>query len=325
MGIQENDDHPPHDVMRAEKLIADVYNAIRSNADLWNSTLLVVFYDEHGGFYDHVPPPAATPPDDHREEYTFDRLGVRVPALLVSPWVDNRVEHTRFDHTSLLRYLTDKWQLTPLPSRRIAEANSIAVALTRLSPREDALPRLALTPKQLKVPDLETEEKAAGMISAHHVALRKLAAFLPSALWEETKGKALEDIPKSYAAFVRALEWLRALPNMMRAGATHTLEAIKAVIDALLARLYEHGGTTTSIAEPDKLSATYTAERDLAAQFLMHQKPRAVQGLAMRIKTPGTLATDRKHAVRTLASITGRQFQLHDVVHARDWLRDQGL
>src|SRR5579862_4507594 len=55
--------------------------------DLWNSTLLIVAFDEHGGFYDHVPPPPAEPPDAHQEEYTFDQLGVRVPALLISPWV----------------------------------------------------------------------------------------------------------------------------------------------------------------------------------------------------------------------------------------------
>src|SRR5262249_23179348 len=51
-GVTENDDHPPHDVMKAQKLMADVYNALRSNQKLWQATLLVVVYDEHGGFYD---------------------------------------------------------------------------------------------------------------------------------------------------------------------------------------------------------------------------------------------------------------------------------
>ena len=66
-GADENDDHPPHNIMKGEKFIADVYNAIRSNPDLWNSTLLVVSFDEHGGFYDHVTPPGAVAPDDHQE------------------------------------------------------------------------------------------------------------------------------------------------------------------------------------------------------------------------------------------------------------------
>jgi phospholipase C len=63
MGITGNDDHPPHDIMKAQKLIADVYNALRANPELWRSTLLIVVYDEHGGFYDHVVPPKAVPPD----------------------------------------------------------------------------------------------------------------------------------------------------------------------------------------------------------------------------------------------------------------------
>lgn len=76
-----NDDHPSHDVLAGEALIAGVYNALRANETLWNTSLLCVLFDEHGGFYDHVAPPAAVPPDHHQEEYTFDRLGVRVPAI----------------------------------------------------------------------------------------------------------------------------------------------------------------------------------------------------------------------------------------------------
>ena len=64
MGYGQNDAHPPHDIMRSEKLIADVYNAIRANEDLWASTLLVLMFDEHGGFYDHAVPPPAVAPDD---------------------------------------------------------------------------------------------------------------------------------------------------------------------------------------------------------------------------------------------------------------------
>ena len=116
-GLDQNDDHPPHDVWKAQNLIAEVYNAIRSKEDLWKSTLLVVTYDEHGGFYDHVSPPAAVPPDTHTEEYTFDQYGVRVPALLISPWVGNGVDSTQYDHTSLLKYLQVKWGLGDLGNR----------------------------------------------------------------------------------------------------------------------------------------------------------------------------------------------------------------
>ncbi|MGD9721427.1 MAG: alkaline phosphatase family protein [Pirellulales bacterium] len=119
-----NDDHPPHNAMHAQCLIADVYNALRRNDELWRSTLLVVVYAQHGGFFDHVEPPAATCPDDLTDEYTFCRLGVRVPAILVSPWLRKGVCSTRFDHASLVKYISEKWELGPL-GRRVAQANSI--------------------------------------------------------------------------------------------------------------------------------------------------------------------------------------------------------
>jgi len=61
-GFDQNDDHPPHNVMKSQKLIADIYNAIRTNTELWESSLLVINYDEHGGFFDHVIPPKTIPP-----------------------------------------------------------------------------------------------------------------------------------------------------------------------------------------------------------------------------------------------------------------------
>jgi phospholipase C len=121
----QNDQHPPSDVLRGEVLIARVYNALRANEELWARTLLVVLYDEHGGFYDHIYPGAAVPPDDHTEEYTFDQYGLRVPAILVSPWVAAGPYKTELDHTSLLKYLMDKWRLAPLGARSV-EARSFA-------------------------------------------------------------------------------------------------------------------------------------------------------------------------------------------------------
>jgi hypothetical protein len=73
-GSEENDQHPPADVMNGEILIAKVYNAVH-NSDIWNKCLLVVTYDEHGGFYDHaVPPCDAIPPDEHTEEFSFTQF-----------------------------------------------------------------------------------------------------------------------------------------------------------------------------------------------------------------------------------------------------------
>jgi len=90
-----SDQHPDHDVREGERFIASVYQAIKNNPALWASTALLITYDEHGGIYDHVPPPPCTPdgfvaqPAQTKtgKEFQFDRLGVRVPAILVSPWI----------------------------------------------------------------------------------------------------------------------------------------------------------------------------------------------------------------------------------------------
>jgi phospholipase C len=124
-GANQNDQHPPTDVLKGDILMAQVYNALRANTQLWSSTLLIVLYDEHGGFADHVFPPPTIPPDGHTSTYAFNQFGVRVPAILISPWVQAGVNSQVFDHTSILKYAIDKWQLGPL-GNRAAAANSIA-------------------------------------------------------------------------------------------------------------------------------------------------------------------------------------------------------
>jgi phospholipase C len=136
-----NDDHPPHNTMHAQCLIADVYNALRQNEELWNESLFVLMYDEHGGFFDHVPPPEAVRPDDFHDEYGFDRLGVRVPVILASPWAKRGVLSKPFDHSSLLKYLTEKWSLGPL-GKRVASANGIDAAFDTAARRADTLVRI---------------------------------------------------------------------------------------------------------------------------------------------------------------------------------------
>ncbi|WP_428486599.1 alkaline phosphatase family protein [Rhodopila sp.] len=145
-GPYQNDQHPPHDVMRGDALIAQVYNALRGNQALFEKTLLIVLYDEHGGFFDHVPPPATIAPDDHTEHFGFDRLGFRVPAIFVSPWLDPGVVKAVHDHTSLLRMAAEKWPgVTPL-GRRAKQANDpLAELHWRQSPRAD-LPEAPVAP-----------------------------------------------------------------------------------------------------------------------------------------------------------------------------------
>ncbi|MEM5294348.1 alkaline phosphatase family protein [Burkholderia sp. JPY481] len=172
-GEAQNDDHPPHNIMKAEKLIADTYNALRSNQALWERTLLVVLYDEHGGFYDHVSPPAdAVAPDGHTTSFDFKRLGVRVPAILVSPWCEAGVCNERFDHCSLLKYLCDKWQMPPLGERTAASAN-LGVAIRHDGgARADTPPFIRVPNQSLIAEHVELERKSSNgnQHGLHHFA-----------------------------------------------------------------------------------------------------------------------------------------------------------
>lgn len=106
------DDHPPADVSMGQAFIASVYAAI-ANSPAWNRTLMILTYDEHGGFYDHVSPPTTV--DDLPE---FEQLGFRVPALVIGPHVRRGcVSSTTFDHVSVLSTVTKKWGLEPLNMR----------------------------------------------------------------------------------------------------------------------------------------------------------------------------------------------------------------
>ncbi|HEY1216661.1 MAG TPA: alkaline phosphatase family protein, partial [Bryobacteraceae bacterium] len=172
-GETQTDDHPPHNVMKAEKLIADTYNALRSNESLWKSTLLVILYDEHGGFYDHVPPPSnAVAPDEHTSVFDFRRLGVRVPAILVSPWCDSGVCHVQFDHCSVLRYLCDKWNLAAL-GNRVQSAASIGLAVRGTGTARADTPQFIRVSNQSLIPDhVELEKKSSNnnQLGLHHFA-----------------------------------------------------------------------------------------------------------------------------------------------------------
>ena len=121
------DQHPDHHVMAGERFIASVYNQIRGNPDLWKSTALLIVYDEHGGLYDHVIPPACTADGFTAApaatgvtglEFKFDRLGIRVPAVLVSPYIprgtvvpgtEDAVNGRIFEHASIPATVTKRF------------------------------------------------------------------------------------------------------------------------------------------------------------------------------------------------------------------------
>lgn len=132
LGAVPNDQHPPHDVGRGEELIAAVYNAVRSGPG-WSSTLLVVTYDEHGGCFDHMVPPSATSPGGpYPDGFRFDSFGVRVPAVVVSPYVApgsviRPGGSIPFDHTSIIATLRELFRFEPLTSRDAAAPSLVGV------------------------------------------------------------------------------------------------------------------------------------------------------------------------------------------------------
>lgn len=137
----------PQDIHQGEAFTAGVLAAIL-NSPAWSSTIVVFTYDEHGGYYDHVPPPAAFAPDDippdpsktHGVAGGYDRLGFRVPTVILSPYARaGYVSHVVHDHTSILRLIETKWNLGAL-TYRDANASNLLDALDFTAPPAFAQP-----------------------------------------------------------------------------------------------------------------------------------------------------------------------------------------
>ena len=140
-----DDDHPTTPITRGQDLMRRVYAAVTGNPQLWSKSVLIVAYDEHGGFFDHVEPLPLVTPQNHGESYTpFSTTGVRVPAIIVSPFVDAGSCFSQpLDHTSILRMLADKYTPGTAYSADVAARtplHSAAEALTLAAPRQGAAP-----------------------------------------------------------------------------------------------------------------------------------------------------------------------------------------
>ncbi len=155
------DAYPPHDVVAGEQYLYEIWQAV-SKSPRWKQTLLIITFDEHGGTYDHVMPPwNAVCPDEKSNPgqlgFTFNRFGVRVPTVVVSPWIQAGTVFrsdtaTPYDHTSVLATLRDWLQIPPekmLASKRIEAAPTLA-QVVNLAEARDNIPDIPSPPVEIK-------------------------------------------------------------------------------------------------------------------------------------------------------------------------------
>lgn len=139
------DDHPYADVRDGQVFLDKIYRAVTTGPG-WAKTILVINYDEWGGFYDHVAPPSRPiPPADRLAGNGDGLLGFRVPCMIFAPWARRGyVDHTLFEHTSILKMIEWRWELEPLTVRD-AGANNLALALDFSAPNL-AAPQVVVPP-----------------------------------------------------------------------------------------------------------------------------------------------------------------------------------
>jgi phospholipase C len=198
-----SDQHPPGDITSGEQLIAEVYNALR-NGPKWKSTLLIIIYDEHGGCYDHVAPPAAASPGPlPSAPFNFDRYGVRVPAVIVSPFVKQGTvlrppAATPYDHTSVIATLRKRFDLGGPLTNRDASAPTLEGALSLEAP--DNMGPDHLEALQVETLSIRLERERRRPMNDLQKSLLRLSALLPrNANDGEKQTKRLRAAPNTQA------------------------------------------------------------------------------------------------------------------------------
>ena len=190
--------HPLDDVTRGEQLIKDVYEAVR-NSPHWEQSLIIVTYDEHGGFFDHAVPPGTVHPGDsitddenNHNNFDFTQLGVRVPAVVISPLIPRSViDHRVYDHASVIKTVGELLGFSPLTDRD-SSSNSLTHLLSLSTPRTDAPLRLPpVAESGLRCtgdePDTRTGAISSGLISRG--AAEEIKSKAPKAELASTKPK----------------------------------------------------------------------------------------------------------------------------------------
>ena len=155
----------------------------------WCATAFIILYDEHGGTFDHIKPPAAAPPRkgerytdpaDNHLQFGWDRLGPRVPAIIVSPLVEaGTIDPTVYDHTSVFRTLRERDSSLKSLTDRDAAANGLGHLFERDTPRTD---KPAVKKPSIRFRTSTSTKSFGRLLSNHNVAMVKLAAHLTANL-----------------------------------------------------------------------------------------------------------------------------------------------
>jgi phospholipase C len=167
--IGGNSQHPLDGVTGGETMIKSTYETIRSSP-LWESSLLIITWDEHGGYFDNVAPPSAIPPGDksqfngaNKYGFAFNQYGPRVPAVIVSPLIPrNTIDHRPYDHASIPATIERLFNLAPLTARNRGARDLVSLA-SLPSPRPVVSDVIALGPedafahRNITLDALETE------------------------------------------------------------------------------------------------------------------------------------------------------------------------
>jgi phospholipase C len=186
-----DDDHPTTPVTGGQQFLWRVYDAVTANFERWQKSLMIVTYDENGGFFDHVAPPACTATFNHGETYQgYTTLGVRVPALIVSPWMNKSEYHGTLDHLSMLKMFASKF--TPgtdysLDVKQRTVSGNVADIPVLDTARLD-LPQPPPYPSPMDVPP---PTDSMGMLSANGLAFRNSLEYMR----ELNPGAAAQLIP----------------------------------------------------------------------------------------------------------------------------------
>ncbi|XP_057956680.1 non-specific phospholipase C1 [Malania oleifera] len=161
-----NDDHPSHDVALGQRFVKEVYETLRASPQ-WKEMALLITYDEHGGFYDHVPTPVSGVPNPDGIigpdpfYFRFDRLGIRVPTILISPWIEKGTvihepsgptPHSQFEHSSISATVKKLFNLNSnFLTKRDAWAGTFEnYFYLRDTPRDDCPERLSEVTNSLR-------------------------------------------------------------------------------------------------------------------------------------------------------------------------------